>query len=61
MVYKKMYLHLFRRVTEIIEFLERAKPNPDKDVKLVLECLKGSQIECEEIYIDFDEEKENEQ
>lgn len=58
MVYKKMYLHLFRRVTEIIEFLERVKPNPDKDVKLVLECLKGSQIECEQIYIESDEQDE---
>ena len=53
MVYKKMYLHLFRRVTEIIEFLEKAKPNPD--VKLALECLKGAQCECEEIFIESDE------
>ena len=45
--YKKMYLELFRFVTEAIEQLEQ---NNDTNTAIML--LKTAQMHCENIYLD---------
>lgn len=53
MVYKQMYLKLFNAVTDALTQLEENGSLID-----AINILKQAQIDCEEIYLDSDEEDE---
>ena len=56
--YKKMYFTLFNKVTDAIDMLEDTGDIKLKKVSDAIEILKDAQIECEDIYIDTDEDDE---
>ena len=56
--YKKMYFTLFNKVTDAIDMLEDTGDIKLKKVSDAIEILKDAQIECEDIYINTDEDDE---
>lgn len=50
--YKEMYLHLFRQVTKAIDMSNEST---------VRRLLKKAQINCEDIFISFEDEEPNDE
>ena len=52
-IYKYMYLHLFNKVSYIMEMLKKMEPS--KQGKEAIMWLMAAQMECEDMYIRADE------
>ena len=52
-IYKYMYLHLFNKVTYIMEMLRKMEPSKQSEEAIM--WLKAAQMECEDMYIRADE------